>query len=73
MIHKILFWLWIWTRPKVIREMAYKYPPWVEYKIKSTGQTAILYSYSEDGTVTVDIFSEQLRVFGIDIDDLEPI
>ena len=70
---------WLSDRPQVVKDMARKYPPWNEYRIKSTGQTAILYSYSENGTVTVDItsatfenaFGAQRRVFGIDVFDLE--
>lgn len=70
---------WLSTRPKVIREMGRKCPPDREYKIKSTGQTAVLHSYNEDGTVTVNItsptienlFGAQRQVFGVGIDDLE--
>lgn len=72
---------WLATRPKVIQEMGRQYPPDKEYRIKSTEQTCVLHSYSENRTVTVDItsptfenvFGAQRRVFGIEVDDLEPL
>ena len=68
---------WLKGRPKVIREMAKRCPLNLLYRLKSTGQRATLYSYSENRTVTVNITGEynammfDRRVFGIDIDDLE--
>ena len=72
---------WLDGRPDCIREMVRKCPPWFFYKIQSTGQECHLVSYSEDGTVTVNITSQtiesmlgmQRQVFGIDISDLEQI
>lgn len=69
---------WVATKPECVQKMCRSHPPDEMYKMKSTGQIVTLYSYSEDGTVTVDIDNEitlQLmvprRVFGIDIKDLE--
>ncbi len=70
---------WLEGRPDAIKQMARKYPPWNEYKIKSTGQTCHLVSYAEEGTVRVNItsftlenlFGAERQVLGISIDDLE--
>jgi len=70
---------WLSTRPQVIQDMADATPPWHEYLLKTTGQTVRLHSYSEDGTVTVDVISppnllgDLPTVFGIDPSDLEVI
>ena len=75
--------IWLQDRPEVIQTMARKYPPWFHYRLKPTGQHCELYSYSEDGTVTVGIIGHdkemlnqvaqvtRLGVFGIDPNDLE--
>lgn len=71
---------WVNSRPPVVAEMARKLPPFTLYRMKSTGQIASIYSYSEDRTVTVYISGENnpgmivldRQVFGIDPDDLEP-
>ena len=72
---KAAFEVWLEGRPEVIKDMAHKYPPWKRYRIKSTGQECVLYSYSEAGTVTVDaeglVFDH--RVFGIPVSDLVEI
>lgn len=68
---------WIASRPKVIQGMIAKVPPNRLYRMKSTGSRVTLHSYSEDGTVTVDISGNynlvtfERQVFGIPIDDLE--
>lgn len=68
---------WVKTRPEVIQAMCAKLPPDRLYRIKSTGQRVTLHSYSEDGTVTVDITGQYnmltfaRQVFGIRSDDLE--
>lgn len=71
-IEKGLFYDWLATRPEVIQEMGNKYPPWVEYKMN--GKPCELYSYSEDGTVTVlttDIFGlVPYKVFGVNPEEL---
>lgn len=56
----------------MIQEMAKKYPPNLLYRLKDDGNRCTLYSYSEDGTVTVNITGEynlvafNRQVFGID-------
>ncbi len=74
---------WLNGRPEVIKEMAAKLKPWNRYRLKQTGQHCTLYSYSEDGTVTINVNGHdsealdainnmtQVRVFGINPDDLE--
>jgi hypothetical protein len=76
---------WLKTRPAIIRKVASKLPPWNLYKMKDTGQHCRLYSYSEDGTVTVTIvghenaFQNEIaqmfahNVFGVSPTDLEVI
>lgn len=67
---------WLETRPKIIKDMAEKLPPNRLYKLKHDVRVT-LYSYSEDGTVTVNVTGEynrvffNRRVFGIKPDDLE--
>lgn len=69
---------WVASRPESVRVVAERLDPWSLYRMKSTGQRVTVHSFSEDGTVTVDItgeFNLQLfdsQVFGIDPDDLEP-
>lgn len=68
---------WVKTRPDVVRAVCERLPPDRLYRMKSTGSRVTLYSYSEDGTVTVDITGEynahvmDRQVFGIDPDDLQ--
>lgn len=67
--------LWFITRPKIIKDMIGQFPPYCKVRIKSTGQTAHLYSYNEDGTLTVTVQASTeflpYRVFGLKCDDLE--
>jgi len=69
---------WVDSRPELIKSMCSKWQPNILYRLKTTGQVVTLYSFSEDGTVTVDvtkIFNLPLlferRVFGIDPNELE--
>lgn len=76
---------WLKDRPEVIKKMAEKLKPWLKYKLKTTGQHCTIYSFSEDGTVTIYIDGHDdevlnkinqliaIKVFGIDPDDLEVI
>jgi len=41
------------TRPKKIQELIEKVPPTHEYQITETGHVCSIYSYAEDGTLTV--------------------
>jgi hypothetical protein len=68
---------WVATRPECVQELCRLLPPDRLYKMKSTGQRVTLHSYSEDGTVTVDVTADynfltfERQVFGISADDLE--
>jgi hypothetical protein len=67
---------WIATRPPVIQKLCQEYPPG-KYILKTTNQIISLYSYSEDGTVTVNISCKDnptlifdRQVFGISVKNL---
>lgn len=68
---------WVASRPPIVKAVCEKLPPDRLYRMKSTGSRVTLYSYSEDGTVTVDITGQynahmmDRQVFGIDPNDLE--
>ena len=70
---------WLASRPQVIRDLAEAYPPNIRYRLRSTNQIGVLYSYSDDGTVTMDFPQEwnplqpDIQVFGLDPADLEPL
>ena len=67
---------WVESRPPAVRALCKRLPPDRLYRMKSTGQRVTLHSYSERGTVTVDVTGRfnlttfDRRVFGIDPDDL---
>ncbi len=69
---------WLGGRPPEVRIVAEKYPPNKLYRMKGTGHRVLLYSYCEDGTVTVivsgkyNLVTMERRVFGISPDSLEP-
>ncbi len=75
------FWEWVETRPAIIQEMCRDKPQFKKYMLKQTGQIVWIYSYSENRTVTVNIYPEDQgdnflmvvprQVFGINPDDLE--
>lgn len=44
---------WFKTRPKVIQDLCRQFPPESEVRIIGTGQIAYIYSYFEDGTLSV--------------------
>lgn len=62
---------WVKKRPKAVRKMAEKWPPDRLYRMEPNGERVLLYSYSEDGTVTVAITGEynfvtfERQVFGV--------
>lgn len=68
---------WVATRPESVQKICRQLPPNRLYRMKSTGDRVTLYSYSEDGTVTVNVTGEynvlifDRQVFGINPDDLE--
>ena len=60
-----------------VQEMCASHPPDNLYRLTTTDQIVTLASYSEDGTVRVDVDEEhnpgilmERQVFGIDINDL---
>jgi hypothetical protein len=67
---------WVSTRPKVVQDMCRRFPGDRLYKYKGDKRVTI-YSYAEDGTVTVNITGEynllsfSRQVFGINPEDLE--
>lgn len=67
---------WLDDRPQVIKDMVATHPPNLLYHLTTTGHRVTIYSYSENGTITVDVSGEyngllfERRVFGIRLDDL---
>lgn len=67
---------WLKDRPAVIQEMVKAHPPDLVYTLRTTGHRVTIASYSEDGTVTVDIGYEHnllvfpRGVFGVNPNDL---
>ncbi len=63
--------------PANLRPIAERINPWTLYRLKPTGQRVIVYSYQDDGTVTVIVSGtfnhvlHEAQVFGINPDDLE--
>lgn len=68
---------WLVGRPAIIQALAARIPPDRLYCIKSTGQRVTLHSYSEGGTVTVNVTGQynlcafDTQVFGLNPDNLE--
>lgn len=68
---------WVESRPEPVRSIAMRFDPWSLYLMKSTGHRVGIYSFSEDGTITVAVTGEfnavafDRRVFGISPEDLE--
>lgn len=66
---------WVAGRPRAVQEMVRLKPPDRLYKMQS-GHRCTIYSYAEDGTVTVAVTGEFNRVvfsrqvFGISIEEL---
>ena len=44
---------WVESRPPVVRDIAKRFNPWTIYRLKSSGHRVYIYSFSEDGTLTV--------------------
>jgi len=68
---------WLKDRPPVIAQMFRKRPPNLLYKINPSGSKGTIYSYSEDGTISLAVSGEYClvqfpsRVFGVSIDNIE--
>lgn len=73
---------WVESRPEVVKKMAEQFPANRVFRFKTTGHNVILYSYDENGTMTVLVLKQfnpdkiilfDRRVFGIRPEDLEEI
>ena len=68
---------WVKGRPALVRDLCERFPPNRLYLLKSTGQRVTIASYSENGTLRVDVSADfnkllfERSVFGISPDDLE--
>ena len=68
---------WVSSRPPVVQDLCRRYPPDRLYSMKPPGQRVTLVSYSENGTVTVDVSAQwnvvtfERQVFGVDPATLE--
>lgn len=66
---------WLKGRPKVVQDIARKYPTWKTYVHKDHPDTAeySIHSINEDGSITcnkTDFLGFQIQVFGMNPDDL---
>jgi len=67
---------WVSSRPEIIQDLCKRFPPYNLYRLKNSGHRVTLYSYSEDGTMTVNVSGEynavmfDRQVFGIKPDNL---
>src|SRR5678816_4355857 len=67
---------WRATRPKVVQDLIDKLPMWTLFMLKETRHRCTIYSYNEDGTVSVaitggyNLINYGRRVFGIHPEDL---
>lgn len=68
---------WVSTRPESVRNLCRQLPTGRLYRLKTSEHRVTIYSYSEDGTVTVNLSGEynavvfERQVFGIKPEDLE--
>lgn len=68
---------WVSSRPKSVQKLCRRLPGDRLYQMKSTGHRVTIYSYAEDGTVTVDVTGKynaltfERQVFGVKPEDLE--
>lgn len=66
---------WVASRPPKIQEMIRKYPPRTPYRLNDDDDEYYIYSYSEDGTVTLTRVCDGVplwNVFGVDPAGLTP-
>lgn len=68
---------WVESRPPVVQDLCRRYPPDRLYRIKDSGHRCTLVSYSEDGTMKVNVTGQfnfvtfDRQVFGIKPENLE--
>jgi len=67
---------WVSTRPECIQKLCKSHPSNKLYRLADSGHRVTLYSYSEDGTLTVNVSGDynlvafDRQVFGIKPEDL---
>ena len=66
---------WVAGRPEPVQVLCRRFPPFRQYWLDPPGQVVRVYSYSEDGTLTVDVLDVLFprRVFGIAPEDLHEL
>ena len=63
---------WVSTRPEVVQDLCRRFPPDRLYRIGDDGSRGTIYSYSENGTITLSVTGQYNRimfdrnVFGLD-------
>ena len=68
---------WVSARPQIIKDLCNRFPPYNLYRLKGSGHRVTLFSYSEEGTMTVNVSGEynavifDRQVFGIKPNDLQ--
>jgi hypothetical protein len=68
---------WVSSRPPIIQDLCKRLPPYNLYLLKTSDHKVTIYSYSENGTLTVNVTGKynamifDRQVFGIKPDDLE--
>jgi len=68
---------WVKTRPEIVQDLCERFPPDRLYRINGDGHRVTIHSYSEDGTMTVNVSGEynsvifERQVFGIKPDDIK--
>lgn len=68
---------WVKTRPEIIQDLCKSFPPYNLYQLKASGHRVIIYSYSENNTLTVKVLGKfnlitfERQVFGVKPEDLE--
>lgn len=71
------WWDWVGTLPENVQELCRKYPQNKLYRLKSTGHRVTIYSYSKNGTLTVNVTGQynlitfERQVFNVSPGDIE--
>ena len=75
-IDKVEWDKWVEGRPPIVQDLCRRFPPDRLYLYKPTNHRVTLYSYSEDGTMTIVVLGDYnavifpRQVFGIKPEDL---